>query len=94
MSCADYAQLLKTLCLAMVAMLFAWLLPEQAREKSALIHIDEYRRTSNALVRYRVLAAEDDGAVLPETERPVKPGDHYDGVPRLATTGMACDGWG
>jgi murein L,D-transpeptidase YcbB/YkuD len=45
--------------------------------------MDEYRRTLDALERYRVLAAEDDGAILPETERPVQPGDHYEGVQRL-----------
>ena len=33
--------------------------------------------------RYRVFAAEDDGAVLPIPPKPVHPGDHYEGVPRL-----------
>jgi murein L,D-transpeptidase YcbB/YkuD len=37
----------------------------------------------NALEQYRVLAAEDDGAILPETEKPVEPGEHYEGIPRL-----------
>jgi murein L,D-transpeptidase YcbB/YkuD len=45
--------------------------------------MDEYARIGNALERYRVLAAEDDGAILPETGKPVAPGDHYEGVPRL-----------
>jgi len=30
-----------------------------------------------------VLAAEDDGALLPAPAKPVQPGDHYEGVPRL-----------
>jgi murein L,D-transpeptidase YcbB/YkuD len=67
----------------MVAVFFAHTPTQQAQEKSALIYMGEYQRTLNALVRYRIMAAEDDGAILPETERPVKPGDHYDGVPRL-----------
>jgi len=45
--------------------------------------MDEYGRTLNALERYRVLAAEDDGEILPDTEKPVQPDEHYDGVPRL-----------
>jgi murein L,D-transpeptidase YcbB/YkuD len=45
--------------------------------------MDEYTRTLIALRQYRILAAEDDGALLPETAEPVEPGDHYDGVPRL-----------
>jgi len=44
---------------------------------------DEYRRTANALDQYRALAAEDDGAILPSTKKPVEPGEHYAGVPRL-----------
>jgi murein L,D-transpeptidase YcbB/YkuD len=42
-----------------------------------------YQRTVKALEQYRVLAAEDDGAVLPSTRKPVEPGGHYPGVPRL-----------
>jgi murein L,D-transpeptidase YcbB/YkuD len=45
--------------------------------------MDEFGRMLNALEQYRVLAAEDDGTILPETEEPVEPGEHYDGVPRL-----------
>jgi L,D-transpeptidase YcbB len=44
---------------------------------------DEFQRTLKALERYRVLAAQDDGAVLPPTKKPVEPGGHYSGVPRL-----------
>jgi murein L,D-transpeptidase YcbB/YkuD len=45
--------------------------------------MDEYERTLRALNQYRVLAAEDDGELLPVTENPVEPGDYYAGVPRL-----------
>jgi murein L,D-transpeptidase YcbB/YkuD len=45
--------------------------------------MQEYERTLSALEQYRTLANEDDGALLPDTEKPVEPGDHYDGVPRL-----------
>jgi murein L,D-transpeptidase YcbB/YkuD len=55
----------------------------QAREKPWHGQTQEYERTLSALEQYRILAAEDDGALLPETEKPVEPGDHYDGVPRL-----------
>ena len=44
---------------------------------------EEYRRTLSALERYRVLASEDDGEILPTTKKPVEPGGHYAGVPRL-----------
>ena len=44
---------------------------------------DDYLRTLSALERYRILAAEDDGEILPATGKPVKPGDRYAGVPRL-----------
>ena len=44
---------------------------------------DEYERTLHALHQYRTLAAEDDGAVLSATEKPVEPGDYYDDVPLL-----------
>jgi len=43
----------------------------------------EYERLSRALSQYRVLAAQDDGTLLPITEDPVEPGDYYDGAPRL-----------
>ena len=45
--------------------------------------MDEYERTQNALVQYRALAAADDGESLPEVLEPVKPGEVYDGLPRL-----------
>jgi murein L,D-transpeptidase YcbB/YkuD len=45
--------------------------------------MDEYALTKSALEQYRALAAEDDAAILPETSKPVEPGRHYDGVPRL-----------
>jgi murein L,D-transpeptidase YcbB/YkuD len=45
--------------------------------------MDEYKRTLRALNQYRVLAAEDDGALLQATEEPVEPGDHYADTPRL-----------
>jgi len=38
--------------------------------------MDEYERTLRALNQYRALAAEDDGALLPATERPVEPGEY------------------
>ena len=44
---------------------------------------DEYRRTMSALEKYRALAAEDDGAILPPTKKPLEPGEHYAGVQRL-----------
>jgi murein L,D-transpeptidase YcbB/YkuD len=44
---------------------------------------ESYQRTASALERYRVLAAEDDGGILPSTKKPVEPGEHYAGVPRL-----------
>jgi L,D-transpeptidase YcbB len=37
----------------------------------------------DALERYRILAAKDDGALLLEIDEPVKPGGRYDGIPRL-----------
>ncbi len=45
---------------------------------------DGYRRTLAALAHYRALAREDDGELLPQTKKPVEPGDVYAGVPRLA----------
>jgi murein L,D-transpeptidase YcbB/YkuD len=45
--------------------------------------MDEYERTLRALNQYRVLAAEDDGALLPAAEKPVEPDAHYADVPRL-----------
>ncbi len=43
-----------------------------------------YRRLVRAVQRYTVLAAGDDGAQLPSAGTPVKPGERYAGVPRLA----------
>ena len=45
--------------------------------------MDEYERTLFALNQYRVLAADDDGAALPSTEKPVEPGEYFADVPRL-----------
>jgi murein L,D-transpeptidase YcbB/YkuD len=55
----------------------------QARDRSLTVPVDEYERTLRALNHYRVLAAEDDGALLHATEEPVEPGDHYPDTPRL-----------
>jgi murein L,D-transpeptidase YcbB/YkuD len=55
----------------------------QARNRSLTVPVDEYERTLRALNQYRVLAAEDDGALLQATEEPVEPGDHYADTPRL-----------
>jgi len=55
----------------------------QASERSLRARMDEYERTLRALNQYRVLAAEDDGAVLSATEKPVEPGEYYADVPRL-----------
>lgn len=42
-----------------------------------------YRRLVKAVQRYRELAAQDDGEVLPAAPAPVRPGQRYAGVPRL-----------
>ena len=42
-----------------------------------------YRRTEQALQRYRALAREDDGETLRATSKPVEPGDSYASVARL-----------
>ena len=42
-----------------------------------------YRRLVVAVQRYRELAAQDDGEVLPAASVPVRPGRYYAGVPRL-----------
>ena len=55
----------------------------QARDQSLTVPVDEYERTLRALQQYRVLASEDDGALLQATEEPVEPGDHYADTPRL-----------
>lgn len=69
-------------------LVFACALVEQARGKLQLSKLqlgqmDEYGRTLQALEQYRILAAEDDGTVLPQTEQAVEPGDSYEGLPRL-----------
>jgi murein L,D-transpeptidase YcbB/YkuD len=69
--------------LALVVMTLGCFLLEQARVQALPVEMEEYERMADALERYRALAEEDDGAVLPETEEPVAPGDYYDGVPRL-----------
>jgi len=43
-----------------------------------------YRRLVKAVQRYKELARKDDGELLPAARFPVKPGDSYTGVPRLA----------
>ncbi len=55
----------------------------QARDQSLTVPVNEYERTLRALYQYRVLASEDDGALLQATEEPVEPGDHYADTPRL-----------
>lgn len=42
-----------------------------------------YQRTIQALGRYREIVRRDDGETLPPIQKPVKPGDSYQGVPRL-----------
>ena len=66
--------------LSMVTLAGAGSLPGQIADGSAS---DEYKRTLSALERYRVLASEDDSAILPATKKPVERGEHYAGVPRL-----------
>ncbi len=43
-----------------------------------------YRRTEQALERYVELARSDDGEKLPDVAKPLRPGETYAGVPRLA----------
>jgi len=64
------------LVVGMVSLAYASILAGQAP-------LDEYRRTASALEQYRGLAAQDDGAILPSTKKPVEPGEHYAGVARL-----------
>ncbi|MBZ5673762.1 MAG: L,D-transpeptidase family protein [Acidobacteriia bacterium] len=64
----------------MVTMAGAASLQAQAADGSTS---DEYGRTLSALERYRVLADQDDGEILPATKKPVEPGAHYTGVPRV-----------
>jgi murein L,D-transpeptidase YcbB/YkuD len=54
-----------------------------ATTRSLAAQLHESERTARALDEYRALAARDDGELLPSTEDPVKPGDTYDGIPRL-----------
>ena len=58
-------------------------IPGQARNISLPGPMNEYGRTLNALERYRRLATQDDGEMLPAAEESVEPGDEYEGVPRL-----------
>ena len=67
----------------MVVLMLVSALPEVAQEQSPPVQTNEYERTLNALEHYRVMADEDDGAILPETVEPVEAGDRYDGVQRL-----------
>ena len=66
-----------------VLILFAltWLTSATARSLTSRLH--ESERTARALEDYRALAAQDDGELLPATQDPVKPGDDYEGTPRL-----------
>ncbi|HEV8148160.1 MAG TPA: L,D-transpeptidase family protein, partial [Bryobacteraceae bacterium] len=43
-----------------------------------------YRRTEAALARYRTLAHDDDGEMLPATKKPIEPESRYEGVARMA----------
>jgi murein L,D-transpeptidase YcbB/YkuD len=74
------SQYLGRVILSIVTIARAGLLPAQVADGSTS---DEYGRTLQALEHYRVLASEDDGEILPATKKPVEPGDHYSGVPRL-----------
>jgi murein L,D-transpeptidase YcbB/YkuD len=56
----------------------------QANARSGRAALSEYERTQRALNRYRTLAAQDDGERLPAEGVPVRPGDTYEGTPRLA----------
>jgi murein L,D-transpeptidase YcbB/YkuD len=67
----------------LTALVIAGALTQQARMRPQTMGVAEYERTLDALERYRSLASEDDGGVLPETEGPVRPGDSWEGVPRL-----------
>jgi len=71
------------IALSLFTLMCAAFRPVQASERSWASPMDDYERTLRALNQYRVLAAEDDGAVLPATEEPVEPGEYYAGVPRL-----------
>jgi len=66
--------------LSMVTLAGASSLPGQIADGSTSY---EYKQTLIALEHYRVLASEDDFAILPATKKPVERGDHYAGVPRL-----------
>jgi murein L,D-transpeptidase YcbB/YkuD len=44
---------------------------------------DGYRRAEKALLAYQALAKEDDRELLPDSKKPVEPGDSYPGVARL-----------
>ena len=57
----------------------------QARERLFPVPFDEYERTLRALDQYRLLAARDDGAVLPSVDKDnmIEPGDYYAEAPRL-----------
>ncbi len=55
----------------------------QPINQSSTAPLDEYERTLHALNQYRVLAAEDDGAILQSTEEPLEAGDQYADAPRL-----------
>ena len=68
------------LFLGAILLAYSWAAPREARAEAPL---REYQRTLDALERYRSLAQDDDGAMLPTTAKPVEPGASYAGVPRL-----------
>ncbi len=75
----------KTLLATLILLILALTVfrPGQARNRPLTVPMDEYERTSRALEQYRVLAAQDDGAQLPDIGEPVEPGAHYADTPRL-----------
>jgi murein L,D-transpeptidase YcbB/YkuD len=75
----------KTLLATLILLILALTVfrPGQARNRPLTVPMDEYERTSRALEQYRVLAAQDDGALLQDIGEPVEPGAHYADTPRL-----------
>jgi murein L,D-transpeptidase YcbB/YkuD len=69
--------------LGTAVLVFTSLFPLRCQEIDPPPPPEEYQRTLNALTRYRILAAQDDGESLPSRPTPVRPGEIYPGVPRL-----------